>query len=155
MKSVYRVFAFIIAAEVVIQASAVAYGLFGIGKYIDDGATVTKATVESDSTSFTGLGGLALHGINGMMIIPLLALVFLIISFFAKVPGGVKWASFVFLAVVVQVTLGLAGHSVPALGALHGINALLLFGLAITAGMRVNRVTAPAAAAPAGDAAAV
>ncbi len=34
-----------------------------------------------------------LHGMIGMMLIPLLALVLLIISFFAKIPGGVKWAA--------------------------------------------------------------
>ena len=144
MKSVYRVLAFLIAAEVVIQAAAVAYGFFGIGKYVEDGATINKAAIESDTTSFTGVGGLALHGINGMMIVPILALVFLIVSFFAKVPDGIKWAGFVLLAVIVQVALGLFGHSVPALGALHGINALLLFGLAVSAGMRANRATVPA-----------
>jgi hypothetical protein len=142
MRSVYRVFAFIIAAEVVIQASAIAYGFFGIGKYIDDGATINKASVESDSISFTGLGGLALHGINGTMIVPLIAIIFFIISFFAKVPGGVKWAGIVLLLVAIQIALGMFGHEVPALGALHGINALILFGVAVSAGMRVNRVTA-------------
>jgi hypothetical protein len=141
MRSVYRVFAFLIAAEVVIQASAIAYGFFGIGKYVDDGATINKAAIESDSTSFTGLGGLAVHGINGTMIVPVIALVFLVISFFAKVPGGVKWAGITFLLVAIQITLGIFGHEVPALGALHGINALLLFGVAVSAGMRVKRVT--------------
>jgi hypothetical protein len=98
--------------------------------------------VESDTTSFTGVGGLALHGINGTMVIPVLALVFFIVSFFAKVPGGVKWAGIVLVLVIVQVTLGILGHQVPALGALHGINALALFGVAVSAGMRVNRVAA-------------
>jgi heme A synthase len=139
MRSVYRVLAFVIAAEVMIQAAAVAYGVFGITKWVDDGATLNKATMEDDSTSFSGLGGLMLHGMNGMMIIPLIALIFLIVSFFAKVPGGVKWAAFVLLAVVVQVALGLFSHEIPQLGALHGINALVLFGLAVTAGMRARR----------------
>ena len=33
-----------------------------------------------------------LHGINGEMVFPLLALLLLIVSFFAKVPRGVHWA---------------------------------------------------------------
>ena len=37
-----------------------------------------------------------------------------------------------------QVALGLLSHSVPALGALHGIVALVLFGVAVTAAMRVG-----------------
>ena len=47
-----------------------------------------------------------LHSLVGMVLIPLLAIVLLIISFFAKIPGGVKWAGFVFLAVVLQVGSG-------------------------------------------------
>jgi hypothetical protein len=76
------------------------------------------------------------------MIIPIIVLLFLISSFFAKVPGGVKWALFVFLATLVQVALGLFAHSVAGLGWLHGLNALILFGLAVSAGARVNRVAA-------------
>ena len=34
-----------------------------------------------------------IHGINGEMLIPLVALILLIISFFAKVPEGPKWAA--------------------------------------------------------------
>jgi predicted metal-binding membrane protein len=43
---------------------------------------------------------------------------------------------------VLQVALGLFSHSVAGLGWLHGINALVLFGTAVTAGMRVSRAVA-------------
>ena len=76
------------------------------------------------------------------MVVPIIVLLFLISSFFAKVPGGVKWALFVFLAALVQVALGLFAHSIAGLGWLHGLNALILFGLAVSAGLRVNRVAA-------------
>ncbi len=33
-----------------------------------------------------------LHGMNGMMVIPVVALLLLVISFFAKIPRGVAWA---------------------------------------------------------------
>ncbi|MEO5708549.1 MAG: hypothetical protein ABIQ59_01815 [Nocardioidaceae bacterium] len=138
MRSVYRVFAFIIAAEVVIQAAAIAFALFGLGKWIEDGGTLNKATMEGDDSGVGGVAGFAVHGINGTMIVPLLAIVFLVVSFFAKVPGGVRWAGITFALVVVQVTLGLLGHNVPALGALHGINALALFSVALMAGKRVG-----------------
>lgn len=140
MRTAYKVLAYLVALEVVIQAAAIAYGVFGITKWVEDGATLDKAVMEDESTSFTGLGGLILHGMNGTMLIPLIALVFLIFSFFAKVPGGAKWAAFVLLAVVVQVMLGIFSHELTGLGILHGINALILFGLAVTAGMRVDRV---------------
>lgn len=138
MRSVYRAFAYIIAAEVVVQAAAIAFAVFGLTKWVEDGGTLNKATMESDDTSFTGLLGFAVHGMNGTMLIPLVAIVFLIVSFFAKIPGGVKWAGITFALVALQITLGLLAHSVPGLGALHGINALALFAVAVMAGMRVG-----------------
>jgi hypothetical protein len=71
-----------------------------------------------------------IHGINGEMLIPLVGLILLIISFFAKVPEGTKWAGMVFGGIVLQVALGLVSNAVPAIGALHGLFALLLFWLA-------------------------
>ena len=47
---------------------------------------------------------------------------------------------------VVQVALGLFSHALAGLGWLHGANALILFGVAVTAAMRVGRV-APVRAA--------
>jgi hypothetical protein len=109
---------------------------------------------DNSTISFTGLGGLQLHGMNGMMIIPLLGLLFVLVSFFAKVPKGVMWALITFGLIVVQVALGLLAHSVPALGILHGPNALLLFGVAVMAFMRSKAVSTDATASAAGQSAA-
>jgi hypothetical protein len=80
-----------------------------------------------------------------MMLIPLVALIFLIVSFFAKIPGGVAWAAGVFGLVVLQVFLGLFGHETPYLGLLHGANALAVFSVAFMAGKRVKSAgTVPA-----------
>lgn len=138
MRSTYRVLAYIIAAEVVVQASAIAFGLFGLSKWVQDGGTLDKAAMEDESLSFTGLPGFIIHGINGQMVIPLLVLVLLIISFFAKVPGGSKWAGTILALVVIQVMLGIFGHETPQLGPVHGANALLLFSVAIMAGRRTR-----------------
>src|SRR3954453_20034722 len=116
MKGAYRVFGYLIAAEVVIQAAAIALAVFGLGKWIEDGGTLTKSVMENDDTSINGVIGFAIHGINGTMIIPILGLLFLIISFFAKVPGGIKWASITFGLIVLQVLLGMFAHEVYALG---------------------------------------
>lgn len=141
MQSTYRVFAYIIAAEVVIQASMIAFALAGLGIWIEDGAVLDKAVLESEP-EFTGVLGFPIHGINGMMLIPLIALIFLIISFFAKIPGGVAWAATTFSLVVLQVVLGLFGGESAYFGMLHGINAMALFTVALMAGRRV-RATAP------------
>jgi hypothetical protein len=148
MKSVYKVLAYIVAAEVVIQAMAMVYAVAGQGRWVMEGGVLDKAVVEnaqgSGEFAFPEVIGFAIHGMNGMMIIPLLALLLFISSFFAKVPGGVKWGGVVLLLVVVQASLGIAGHFIPALGALHGLNALLLFSAAVYTGLRVRRVTAAA-----------
>jgi hypothetical protein len=139
MRTVYRALAFIVAAEVVIQAMAMVYAVAGLSRWLTEGGVLDKAVTENDEFAFPEIVGLVIHGVNGMLIIPLAALLLLITSFFAKVPGGAKWAGIVLLLVVLQATLGLAGHSIPVLGALHGFNALLLFSAAVITGRRARR----------------
>jgi hypothetical protein len=145
MKSVYRALAYLVAAEVVVQAMVMVFAVAGLGKWVEDGGVLDKATMESDGSPFPEIVGFVIHGVNGMMVIPAVGLLLLVFSFFAKVPGGVRWAGLVLLLVVVQISLGLFGHAIPALGALHGLNALLLFGTAVYTARR-SRV---AAASPA------
>lgn len=140
MVKTYRALAYLLAIEVVVQAMGIAYALFGLGKWIeDDGGVLNKAVFDDEeSLHFTGVGGFALHGINGMMIIPLLVLALLIVSFFAKIPEGSKRAGILVGLVVVQVVLGLASHSVPYLGPLHALNAFAILVMAYQAGQRAT-----------------
>jgi hypothetical protein len=131
MRVAYRVVAYLIAAAVVVQAAAIAFGVFGLTKWIDDGATLDKSSI--DDASFTGESGFTIHAVNGQTVIPALAIIFLIFSFFARVRRGVLWAGLVLLLVVVQVLLGFLSFAVPGLGALHAINALAIFVLAVVA----------------------
>ena len=149
MKSVYRVLAYLIAVEVVIQAAAIAFALAGLGKWIMEGGVLDAAAMESESTEFTGIAGFMVHGINGQMIIPLLALLLLISSFFARVPGGVLWAGLVLATVVVQVLRGIFGHGAPVLGLVHGALALVLFTVAVVAARRTEAPPTGPESAPA------
>ena len=133
MRGTYVVLTRIIALGVVLQASFIALAWFMVIKDTDDG----KAFTGEDEINI----GHMLHSAGGI-IIPLLTLVLLIVSFFAKIPGGVKWAGFVFAAGVGQMVLGILAYSVPAVGALHGINA---FVLAVVAGLAGRRATTTAA----------
>ena len=142
MRTAYRVLAFVIAAAVAIPAAANAYAVFGLGLWIENGGVLDKAAMESPSSSFAGDGGFALHGINGQIVIPVLVLLLLVLSFFAKVPRGVMWAAVTLGLVVLQVLLGVFGDAAPFLGALHGINALLIFGVAVMAAMAARSRTA-------------
>lgn len=131
MKTAYRVLAYLVAAEVIVQAMAVVYAVAGLGKWVQDGGVFDKSLMESEGSPFPEVIGFMIHGLNGTMVIPALALILLIVSFFSRIPGSVKWAVLVLLLVVVQISLGLLGHDIPALGALHGLNALLLFTTAL------------------------
>ena len=148
MKRAYRILAGLIAGGVVLQAAAVAYGAFAIDKLIDKAKDHTGNTIVHASDKLDGGAGYGLHSVLGTMIIPALAIALFVIAFFAHVPDGVKWAGFVLADVVVQVVLGMASHSVAALGWLHGPNALVLFALAGFTGRRSAMAEAkPAAAA--------
>jgi heme A synthase len=141
MKTVYRVLAYLLAAEVAVQAMAMVFAIAGLGRWVDSGGVFDKAVMESDQSPFPQVIGFMVHGLNGTIVIPALALLLVICSFFAKIPRGVRWAALVLLLVVVQVNLGYAGHEFPALGALHGLNALLLFTTALYTARR-HRSTA-------------
>lgn len=153
MKKAYTILAFLIALEVMVQAAAIAWAVFGLKSWIDDGHPYTKDAAEFDDGGwdFASERGFMIHSINGYMIIALIALILLIVSFFAKIPGGVKWASILFVLVIIQ------GHILPALssevgsgfGALHGLNAMFILGLAISAGTRARKATTSTTELPA------
>jgi hypothetical protein len=146
MRIAYKVLAYLVAAEVAVQAIVVVWGIFGLFKWVDGGGVLDKSVVEgivfSGASPFPEVLGINMHGNNGMFVVPGLALVLLIVSFFTKVRGAIKWALIVFALVVVQVMLGFLGHEFTLGGGLHGLNALALFGVAIYAGRRLRAATA-------------
>jgi hypothetical protein len=139
MKNVYRVLAYLIAALVVVQAGAIAYGVFGLFNWVEGGGVLDQAAFEAENSDVGGGFGFGLHVTIGYFVIPIAALLLLIISFFAKVPGGIRWALFLFLTVIVQTLLAGFALAVAGIGWLHGMVALVLFGLAVTAGIRAGR----------------
>jgi hypothetical protein len=135
MRTTYQWLARLIALGVVFQAAFVAFGTFDVFNAADDGRAFTADTAYN--------AGQTLHSVVGMMIIPALALVLLIVSFFAGIPGGIQIAVLVLGLVVAQVVLGLVSFPVPWLGLLHGINAFVLAGVAGgLAGQRAARALA-------------
>lgn len=138
MRATYVWLSRLIAIGVVLQAAFIAFGTFDILKEADDGRAYTG--------DFNV--GQMLHSVLGLIIIPLLAIIMLIVSFFAKIPGGVKFAGIVFGLTVLQILLAFAGFFSPAVGGiLHGLNA---FALAAAAGLAGRKATtAPPSAEPA------
>ena len=148
MRTAYKVLAYLVAAEVAVQAMVIVWFIAGLGKWVEGGGVLDKAAMESEGTPFPQVAGMMAHVINGFFVIPGLSLLLLIISFFTKVRGAIKWAVIVFVLVVVQSQLGGLGHDFPLAGALHGLNALALFGVALYAGRRLRAATAAAVEQP-------
>ena len=145
MKTAYKVLAYLVAAEVAIQAMVMVWAIAGLGKWVDGGGVLDKAVMESEDNPFPEVVGFIVHGINGTFVIPGIALLLVITSFFTKTRGAIKWAVIVFALVVVQGQLGFLGHEIPAVGLLHGLTALVLFGTALYAGRRMRNQTHTAA----------
>jgi hypothetical protein len=135
VRLVYRILAMLVAVGVVVQAAAIAYALFDIEHQTDDGQLYSK-----DSHN----AGVALHSALGDMVIPIIALLLLIVSFFAGIPGGVKWAAITFGVLVLQIALAFAGNGLPVIGVLHGINAFALAAVASIAMRKARLAESPA-----------
>jgi len=148
MRATYKILGHTIAGLVAVQAAAIAMWVFGMFHWIDDGGnTVTPQLADDFLEGVTGSVGITIHSF-GAIAIAVLAIVLLIVSFFAKIPSGVKWASFVFLAVLFQWVIAIASFSIPGLGFLHGANALVVLGVSLRAAKQASVVaTAPASEA--------
>ncbi|NUO59557.1 MAG: hypothetical protein HOV71_27120 [Hamadaea sp.] len=143
MRTVYKVLAYAVAGLVVVQAMSIAWMVAGLGSWVDGGGVFDKSVMESDGPlPFPEVVGIIVHGINGGMLIPLVALLLLISSFFAKVPKGVWFGAAVLVLVAIQAMLGYA--HLPIAGMIHGGNALLLFATALYTARRVGRDTGAA-----------
>ncbi|SNY65773.1 DUF6220 domain-containing protein [Paractinoplanes atraurantiacus] len=138
MRATYRALALLIALSVVVQAAVIAAAWFTVLNDAEAGG------VFDENSEYNW--GHWVHSVVGMMVVPLLALVLLVVAFFAKVPGGVKWAAIVLGVVVLQIVLAFAGFIAPVLGVLHGLNAFALAGVASIA---ARKASAPAGARPA------
>jgi hypothetical protein len=138
MRTAYKVLAYLVAAEVAIQAMVMVWGIAGLIKWVDAGGVFDKSVMETQGTPFPEVFGILVHGINGTFVVPGIALVLLILSFFLRVRGAIKWAAIVFVLTVLQGQIGFLGHEIPLAGALHGLNALALFGAAVYTGRRIR-----------------
>lgn len=141
MRTAYRVLAYLIAVLVVVQAAVIAYAITGMSKWIQQGGVLDKATMESEDMAFPEEVGFMVHGIGGMTLIPLVALILLVVSFFTRTPKASMFAGAVFGLIVLQILLGSfsRGAEMPFLSLLHGANALLVFIGAVIAARHVRR----------------
>jgi hypothetical protein len=148
MVSVYRVLAYLMVLAVVFQASVIAFAVFGLRDWvIADGGALEGHSLWGEP-AYTGQIGFALHRENGQIVIPLIALLLLICSFFTAVRRGVIWTAALAATVAVQIYLGTFPIGLPVLGILHGIGALAIFAFALITATRPKVIFAARHAAP-------
>jgi len=145
MRAAYLWLARIITLLVVVQAMTIAWGYFGVQQYlVKDGGTLDKAAYESESLDFPGAMGLSIHAVAGERVLPVVALLLLIVAFFAKVSQGIVIALATLVLVVAQIVVTKVGGA--DLGLFHGLNAFLIFGAAMAAAMKAKEAPVAAAA---------
>ncbi|TRW44011.1 hypothetical protein [Georgenia yuyongxinii] len=132
MRTVYRVLAVLVAAGVLIQSAAIAFGVFTMVNEVESG-TVIDASYDTFANP-----GLATHSM-GAMVVGALAILLLIASFLTRFPGAKTWATWTFVAVLLQWAFGIFAFETPAIGILHGANALAIFALALLAARAAGR----------------
>lgn len=138
MRTTYLNLARILAVLVIVQAMTIGFAVSGMFHWIEEkGGALDAGVLESwDQTppTFTGSVGHFIHAfINGQIVLPLVALLLLIVSFFAKVPKGVTIAVAIIVLVALQILTGLEAAHMPYLGLWHGLGAFLIFAAAMAA----------------------
>ncbi len=123
MSSAFRIWASIVSLAIIVQVGLAGYGAFHAVDESDDKGTIGKNVVSDGFSAHAALG----------YIIFLAALVLLVLALIARRAGGpgrLKWSGAILGLVVVQILLAWAGSASAWLGALHGVNALAVAGIA-------------------------
>lgn len=118
MRSFYRWLTTILFALVVIQVGLAAYGAFD-AIHKSESASIGKKTTED---------AFGAHAILGSVIVLLMVVLLIVAAIGSLGDGKVRWAGAIVGLGIVQYVLGVASPSAPALGFLHGVNALAIFG---------------------------
>jgi 4-amino-4-deoxy-L-arabinose transferase-like glycosyltransferase len=119
VKVVYKWWATLVFAVVVVQIGLAGYGAFYVVSKTDNGGTVDEDTMSK---------GFDPHVAWGYLVVGLSMLIFLIIGLIA---GVGRWRlgrhGLLFGLFILQVALAIGGYSAAAIGFFHPVNALVIF----------------------------
>ena len=126
LRTIYRYWTALLFLAVVVQVGAAAYGGFYSVSKLDDQSGSDESKSITEKVFDHGFG---FHTAFGYFIF-LGAIVLLLLALAARLgKRRILFALAVPVAVAVQIVLAWASESVHGIGPLHGINALVLFGL--------------------------
>lgn len=134
MRAVYRFWAMLIFAAVIVQVAAAGYGAFYAARKVGEKPKETLTNKQWDH-------GFGFHGILGVVILLAGILLFLFALAGRFDRKRVLLALALPLLVFLQIVLAIIGGSVPAVGALHGANALVVVGFAAYLAREARRKT--------------
>ncbi|HTR72860.1 MAG TPA: DUF6220 domain-containing protein [Solirubrobacteraceae bacterium] len=140
MRATFRWLTAIVFALVVVQVGLAAFGAFD-AVHKSESAAIGKKTTED---------AFGAHAILGSLIVLLMVVLLIVAAIGSLGDAKVKWAGAIVGLGIVQYLLGVVSTSAPALGFLHGVNALAIF---VATGMLSHRTwkaerTAPSDTAP-------
>jgi len=143
MKTAFRWLTAVLFVAIVCQVGFAGYGAFDAIHKAENGP-ISQKTLEDTFNA---------HGFLGTLIV-LVMLVLLIVAAAGRVGDKyVKWSGGIFLLGILQAVLGGVSTSVPALGFLHGLNALAIYAAVALLAHRVWTESRATTAAPAASAA--
>jgi hypothetical protein len=117
VRTTFRWLSAILFILVVVQVAFAAFGAFD-AVHKADKVAISKKTIED---------GFNVHGAVGTLIVILMLLLLIVAAAGRLGPALVKFSAAIFALGVIQFLLGVVSTSAPAVGILHGLNALLIF----------------------------
>jgi hypothetical protein len=127
LRATYRFWAMLIFAAVIVQVALAGYGAFSAAKKVGDGPSDHTPTLTNKQWDH----GFGPHDALGYLIF-LASILLLLFALGAHLGRKrVLLALAMPLLVFVQIVLAIGGGSVPAVGALHPINALVIVGFSL------------------------
>jgi hypothetical protein len=117
VRTTFRWLSAILFIVVVVQVAFAAFGAFD-AVHRADKVAISKKTIEN---------GFNVHGALGTLIVILMLLLLIVAAAGRLGPAMVRLSGGIFALGVIQFLLGVVSTSAPAVGLLHGLNALLIF----------------------------
>ena len=117
MRALFRIVAGALFVAVVVQIALAAYGGFH-AVHAADHASISKHTINNGFGAHIALG----------YIIVIVMIALLLIAVAGRLgQSSIRWSAAILVLGVLQAILGSVSESVPAIGPLHGLNALAIF----------------------------